>query len=77
VLVEKHKILLTNRFCQALANWTVHDVATEKTFEIAQQIHDSAKEIDNNCAVGTMVANEAELTNFSNDDDSGLSLAYM
>jgi hypothetical protein len=65
-LVEKHRRLLTNRFCKALGNWAVHDRAAQKTFEIAQKIHDSAKELDNSCAVGTMVADDLEI-NFGSD----------
>jgi hypothetical protein len=73
-LVERHRVLLTTRFCQALANWTMHDVAAPKTFEIAKKIHKYAKELDTNCIVGTIVADKVEILycDDSDDDDNML-----
>jgi hypothetical protein len=53
-LVEKHSRLLTREFCSRMLDWMNAKELLNKTTELAEILHDSAKEFDSTCTVGTI-----------------------
>jgi hypothetical protein len=68
-MVQKHRRLLTKKFCKAMAKWMRRGQLASKITAMTQFMQASAKEIDNTCTFGTLASDVAETQLMDSDDE--------
>jgi hypothetical protein len=68
-LVQKHRRLLTEKFCKMLAKWMYDEELSLKTNALAEMLYDYAKEIDSTCTVGTLSGDVSETVQVDGDGE--------